>query len=182
MSQIKIPTKIVPSLFSYITHIMICRCFFRTEPNKLTAIPACERNISGSPTVPHLSLPINKMNTRRISRPARVLEQFCPCRAAVASGVRGHGGFGGDVVFCFHPESRRSQRAEPASRRRALACVRSSRWPRGAARCLGSGGEDGAGQSGTRCAPPRVNRARPRASAEPLVCGAVAADQKHVQH
>ncbi|MEJ1286965.1 hypothetical protein NN561_017979 [Cricetulus griseus] len=113
------------------------------------------------------------MNTRRISRPARVLEQFCPCRAAVASGVRGHGGFGGDVVFCFHPESRRSQRAEPASRRRALACVRSSRWPRGAARCLGSGGEDGAGQSGTRCAPPRVNRARPRASAEPLVCGAL---------
>lgn len=79
------------------------------------------------------------------------------------------------MVFCSHPE--RPAFAAGARGRRLLGALwpvsGSSRRPRGAARCLRSGGEDGAGQPGTRRAPPRVTGARPRAFAEPPLCGAV---------
>lgn len=162
-------------------HALLTQMHSRTEPNKLTAIRGRERNPSGSPTVPNLSRPGNELKTRPLlARPAPAREQFCPCCAAVARargarGVTGHGGVCGDVVFCSHPE--RPAFAAGARGRRLLGALwpvsGSSRRPRGAARCLRSGGEDGAGQPGTRRAPPRVTGARPRASAEPPLCGAV---------
>lgn len=161
----------------------------RTERNKLTTIRGRERNPSGSPTVPNLSRPGNELNTHPfLARPAPAREQFCPCRAAVArargGGVTGHGGVCGDVVFCFHPE--RPAFAAGARGRRLLGALwpvsGSSRRPRGAARCLRSGGEDGAGQPGTRRAPPRVTGARPRASAEPPLCGAVSRGHGRGRH
>lgn len=61
------------------------------------------RMTSGSFTFPYLCL----LAKRRLpaSPPPLAPEQFCPCRAAVACGVRGRGGVSGDVVFCLHPES-----------------------------------------------------------------------------
>lgn len=171
---------------------MHCTLRCTPRPNRTSSPRSAnvsERNPSGSPTVPNLSRPGNQLRTRpspHATPPPR--EQFCPCRAAVArgggGGVTGHGGVCGDVVFCSHPE--RPAFAAGARSRRLLGALwpvsGSSRWPRGATRCLRSGGEDGAGQSGTRRAPPRVTGARPRASAEPPLCGAVSRGHGRGRH
>lgn len=170
---------------------MHCTLRCTPRPNRTSSPRSAnvsERNPSGSPTVPNLSQPGNQLKTRPLpARHAPAREQFCPCRAAVARGgvcVIGHGGVCGDVVFCSHPE--RPAFAAGARSRRLLGALwpvsGSSRWPRGATRCLRSGGEDGAGQPGTRRAPPRVTGARPRASAEPPLCGAVSRGHGRGRH